>query len=102
MTLDEIVSHITDLIHHHERQQGKNPSKVATPQVSPQKPTHPPLVMIHHHERQQGKNPSKVATPQARTPPPTPGNDFIARLDIVGHLYYSITLLNKKSYWYLQ
>ncbi|XP_056012499.1 uncharacterized protein LOC125682526 isoform X2 [Ostrea edulis] len=32
MTLDEIVSHITDLIHHYERQQGKNPSKVATPQ----------------------------------------------------------------------
>ncbi|XP_061169827.1 E3 ubiquitin-protein ligase TTC3-like [Saccostrea echinata] len=32
MTLDEIVSQITDLIHHHERQQGKKPSVVATQQ----------------------------------------------------------------------
>lgn len=35
MTLDEIVSQITVLVHHYERQQGKSPSVAATqPQVS--------------------------------------------------------------------
>lgn len=35
MTLDEIVSQITVLVHHYERQQGKSPSVEATqPQVS--------------------------------------------------------------------
>lgn len=50
MTLDEIVSQITILVHHYERQQGKSPSVAATqPQVSSHRNFEKEINIIRNH-----------------------------------------------------